>query len=143
LTNNNSGRFEDRWIHLKVNTTSPCVWTKDIEQIDLPIRHGEGKFITKDLNILAQLKTNKQIVLQYGKQDNSLANGEYPVNPNGSIEDIAGICDPSGRIFGLMPHPEGFWDAKLHPLWNRLKLEGPGSGLKIFENGISFSKVHL
>lgn len=143
LTNNNSGRFEDRWVHLKINTVSPCVWTKDIEQIDLPVRHGEGKFITKDAAILSQLKTNQQIVLQYGKQNNSLANGEYPANPNGSIEDIAGICDPSGRIFGLMPHPEGFWDAKLHPLWNRLELEGPGSGLKIFENGVSFAKVHL
>ncbi len=143
LTHNNSGRFEDRWVRLKVNIQTPCVWTKDIEIIELPVRHGEGKFIPKDNIVLKQLKDNHQIVIQYAKKDNSLANGEYPINPNGSIEDIAGICDPTGRIFGLMPHPEAFWDAKLHPLWNRLKLNGPGEGLRIFENGISFANSHL
>ncbi len=143
LTHNNSGRFEDRWVSLKVNTVSPCVWTKGIEYIELPVRHGEGKFITKDETVLKQLKDNQQIVLQYAKKDKSLANGEYPINPNGSSEDIAAICDPSGRIFGLMPHPEAFWDSKLHPLWNRLQLEGPGDGLKIFRNGIDFAKNHL
>ncbi|HOQ33252.1 MAG TPA: phosphoribosylformylglycinamidine synthase subunit PurQ [Candidatus Hydrogenedens sp.] len=143
LTHNNSGRFEDRWVSLNVNTSSPCIWTKGIEYIELPVRHGEGKFITKDDIILKQLKENHQIVIQYAKKDKSLAKGEYPANPNGSIEDIAGICDPSGKIFGLMPHPEAFWDAKLHPLWNRLQLKGPGDGLKIFENGVSFANSHL
>lgn len=143
LTHNNSGRFEDRWVHLNINTSSPCIWTKGIENIELPVRHGEGKFIARDDIVLKQLKENYQIVIQYAKKDKSLAKGEYPANPNGSIDDIAGICDPSGRIFGLMPHPEAFWDAKLHPLWHRLQLKGPGDGLKIFENGVSFANSHL
>ncbi|MCA1902883.1 MAG: phosphoribosylformylglycinamidine synthase I [Candidatus Hydrogenedens sp.] len=143
LTHNNSGRFEDRWVHLKINPHSPCVWTKDINQLDLPVRHGEGKFLTKDPLVLEKLHKQNQIVLQYMKPDGTLANNEYPSNPNGSIDDIAGICNSNGRIFGLMPHPEGFWDSKLHPLWNRIKLEGSGDGLKIFENGIAYAKKNL
>ncbi len=140
---NNSGRFEDRWVYLKINSDSPCIWTKNIDFIELPVRHGEGKFITKDNQVLEQLKKNQQIVIQYAKKDKSLAKGEYPINPNVSIYDIAGICDPSGRIFGLMPHPEAFWDAKLHPAWNRLQQKDYGDGLKVFENGVTFARVHL
>lgn len=144
LSHNDSGRFEDRWVYLKVNTLSPCVWTKNIEFIELPIRHGEGKFIPGGANILNKLHTNQQIVFQYAKYDGTLANGEYPLNPNGSINDIAGICDPSGRILGMMPHPEAFWDMTLHPQWKRKKiLSREGDGLKIFRNGVEYARKYL
>lgn len=138
LTHNDSGRFEDRWVHLKINPESPCVWTANIEKLDLPVRHGEGKFITLNESVLEKLRTQNQIVLQYAKSNSSLAEGEYPLNPNGSVDDIAGICDPSGRIFGLMPHPEAFWDITLHPLWKR-NINIEVTGLHIFRNGVSYA----
>ncbi len=143
LSHNDSGRFEDRWVTLKINTSSPCVWTKDLEYIELPIRHGEGKFIPQNSTILNKLHRQNQIVFQYAKDDGALANQEYPLNPNGSVDDIAGICDPSGRILGMMPHPEAFWDATLHPHWQRRKMKGNGDGLKIFVNGVEYAKKNL
>lgn len=142
LTHNDSGRFEDRWVHLKINPKSPCVWTKNIEKLDLPVRHGEGKFITLNESVLEKLRAQNQIVLQYAKSDSSLAEGEYPLNPNGSTDDIAGICDPSGRIFGLMPHPEAFWNITLHPLWKR-NITNITTGLRIFKNGVSYARSVL
>ncbi|MCX8065683.1 MAG: phosphoribosylformylglycinamidine synthase subunit PurQ [Candidatus Hydrogenedentes bacterium] len=143
LSHNDSGRFEDRWVKLKINTKSPCVWTTNIDFIELPVRHGEGKFISKDSKILNELHSKNQIVLQYARDRDTLANGEYPLNPNGSVDDIAGICDPSGRILGMMPHPEAFWDMTLHPQWNRKKLKGEGEGMKIFRNGIEYATKNL
>ncbi len=106
LTFNDSGRFEDRWVHLKLNKRSKCVFTKGIDNIYLPVRHGEGKFMAKTPQVLERLRKNDHIVFQY--TDNQGKTAGYPYNPNGSIDNIAGICDETGRIFGMMPHPEAF-----------------------------------
>ena len=106
LTHNDSGRYEDRWVFLKGNKKSPCIFTKDIEYLLVPVRHGEGKFIPENEETLKQIKENQQIVFQYVDEKGAL--GNYPHNPNGSVESIAGICDKSGRILGMMPHPEAF-----------------------------------
>jgi phosphoribosylformylglycinamidine synthase len=139
---NDSGKFEDRWTYLK-STDTKCVWTKDLPQvIYLPIAHGEGKFVTKDLAVLNKLKENKQVVFKYCDQDGKA--GKYPVNPNGSTEDIAGICDETGRIFGLMPHPERHFLFQQHPHWTRLKSRAKfGDGAAIFKNGVEYAKKNL
>ncbi|MGD9246681.1 MAG: phosphoribosylformylglycinamidine synthase subunit PurQ, partial [Desulfobacteraceae bacterium] len=116
LTFNDCGNFRDQWVDLTVNNQSPCIFTKGLDHLELPVRHGEGKFFTEN-DILQKLIQNNQIALQYGLPDGQLSQGIFPANPNGSIMDIAGICDPSGRIFGLMPHPEGFNRWTNHPDW--------------------------
>jgi phosphoribosylformylglycinamidine synthase len=118
-----------------------------IDTIDLPVRHGEGKFYT-DESLLNQLQENNQVVFQYSKTADQLAGGEYPYNPNGSLMDIAGICDPTGRIFGLMPHPEAYNHYTNHPDWPKrvqeLKRAGQnlaneeGEGVKIFRNAVEY-----
>jgi len=137
---NDSAKFEDRWVYLK--SGGRCVWTKDLKQIIyLPVAHGEGKFVTLDKNVLNSLKTKKQIVFQYCDVEGKLSG--YPDNPNGSIENIAGICDSTGRILGLMPHPERHIFSKHHPRnWN-LKSEKFGDGLQIFKNGVDFIKKNF
>jgi phosphoribosylformylglycinamidine synthase len=141
LTFNDSGRFEDRWVYLKINQKSPCVWTRGIENIYLPIRHGEGKFVSRrNEEIRERLIKQNQIVAQYVDNKGNLAN--YPWNPNGSELNIAGVCDETGRIFGLMPHPEAFLFPQNHPQWTRIKIK-EGQGLKIFRNAIEFVKNKL
>lgn len=139
---NDSGKFEDRWTYLKSND-SKCAWTKGLPQvIYLPVAHGEGKFVTKDNSILNRLKENKQIVFQYCDEKGRF--GDYPVNPNGSLEHIAGTCDETGRIFGLMPHPERHFIFQQHPHWTRLKKRGEfGDGAAIFRNGVEYAKKNL
>ncbi|MFA6358779.1 MAG: phosphoribosylformylglycinamidine synthase I [Candidatus Omnitrophota bacterium] len=134
---NDSGKFEARWVYLKPG--SKCIWTKGLKQvIYLPVAHGEGKFITQDRAGLEGLKINQQIVFQYCNAAGRLSG--YPDNPNGSVENIAGICDQTGRIFGLMPHPERHIFASQHPRnWNK-KLKIDGDGLQIFRNGVDFIK---
>jgi len=113
---NDSGKFEDRWVHLRCDSDK-CIFLPAGEIIALPVAHGEGKFVTRDQEMLEKLKSKGQVALRYvdaqGKQ------GEYPINPNGSVEAIAGICDPSGRALGLMPHPERFVRTTQHPQWTR------------------------
>ncbi len=116
LTYNDCGNFRDDWVHLKVNMNSPCVFTKGLEQVELPVRHGEGKFYSGD-HIIERLMANNQVALQYARQNGNPADCEFPYNPNGSVHDIAGICDPTGRIFGLMPHPEAYNHITSHPDW--------------------------
>jgi len=135
LTYNDSGRFEDRWCHLARDPGAKCLWTKGIERIYLPIRHGEGKFIPKDAEQLAALRGNGQISLRYCAADGAAPAG-YPENPNGSTDDIAGICSADGRIFGLMPHPEAHMLATNHPQWQKLGLKGEGEGVRIFRNAV-------
>jgi len=138
---NDSGKFEDRWIHLKPQ--GRCVWTEEISSpIYLPVAHGEGKFIPKDHRVLTELTDHHQIIFRYC---NALGNKPiYPENPNGSIEDIAGICDRSGRVLGLMPHPERHFVFTQHPFWTRLKRKSDyGDGAKIFENGIRYVRERL
>ena len=138
LTFNDSGRFEDRWVYLKGNRNSRCVFTKGIESIYLPVRHGEGKFIARSSQVLARLKKGNHIVFQYVDREGNKSG--YPINPNGSVDDIAGICDETGRIFGLMPHPEAFQHRTNHPRWTREELPEEGEGVAIFRNAVEYVK---
>jgi len=144
---NDSGKFEDRWVYLRSQglkvsrSQGKCVWTKNLpEIIYLPVAHGEGKFIVKDRAILNRLKKNNQIVFKYC--DAQGKHGGYPDNPNGSLEDIAGICDKTGRVFGLMPHPERHIAASQHPRWLKTRNKA-GDGLIIFKNGVEYAKKTL
>ena len=103
--------------------------------------HGEGKFIPKDKKVLSSLKRNGQIVFQYIDEKGSIA--RYPYNPNGSVDGIAGICDTTGRVLGMMPHPERHVLGTQHPRWTREGLKGFGDGLSIFKNGVNYVKKHL
>jgi phosphoribosylformylglycinamidine synthase len=131
LSFNDTGSFIDKWVELEC--PEACVWTKGMKgkTIYLPIAHGEGKFIPKDKNILNQLRKNKQIVFKYAD------------NPNGSIDDIAGICDTTGRVLGLMPHPERHALGTQHPRWTREGLKKSGDGLAIFKNGVDYIKKFI
>lgn len=140
LTFNDSGRFEDRWVYLKVNQKSPSVWLRGIERIYLPVRHGEGKFIFKDGEVKGRLIRQNQIAAQYTDEKGNLAG--YPWNPNGAELNIAGICDETGRILGFMPHPEGFLFPQNHPRWTREKII-EGQGLQVFQNAVKFVKKEL
>lgn len=149
LTYNDSGNFMDTWVHLKINPNSPCVFTTGISNLELPVRHGEGKFYAAGEDI-ERLFKNSQVVMQYADENGDRARGKWPLNPNGSLEDIAGICDPSGRIFGLMPHPEAFNHFTNHPNWTMKRdiLLGHGSvaipeegeGIKVFRNAVEYIK---
>ena len=141
LTFNDSGRFEDRWVHLLGNKNSKCVFTKGIENIYLPVRHGEGKFVAKNPQALARLKKNNQVVFQYVDKEGSLAG--YPHNPNGSVDNIAAICDETGRVFGMMPHPEAFQHRTNHPAWTREELPEEGAGVAIFRNAVEYVREML
>lgn len=143
LFHNDSAKFESRWTHLLVAKTSHCVWTKKVSSmIYLPVAHGEGKFIPRDKQVLETLKANGQVIFHYCTKDGSAP--VYPDNPNGSTENIAGICDTTGRVLGLMPHPERHFLSQQHPYWSRLtdrtKL---GDGAKIFENGVNYIRENL
>ncbi len=139
LFHNDSAKFEARWVHLSV-TGNKSVWTKDLpSQIYLPVAHGEGKFIPRDAKVLETLKANGQIIFHYCTQNGGAP--EYPQDPNGSTEHIAGICDTTGRVLGLMPHPERHFLFQHHPFWSRLdKKSKLGDGAKIFENGVKYIK---
>ena len=142
LTYNDGGRFEDRWCRLQVDQDSPCVYTSGIEELYLPVRHGEGKFLTIDAATLEQLEKNHLTVLKYA--DATLQpTMNYPDNPNGSEAAIAGICDPSGRLFGLMPHPEAFVHRTHHPRWTREELPEDGMGLWLYQNAVQFIEKEL
>ncbi len=136
LTFNDSGRFEDRWVHLKANPRTNCVFARGIDTIYLPVRHGEGKFVPGSTEVMKRLKNRNHIVFQY--IDSSGNHRGYPFNPNGSIEDIAGICDETGRIFGMMPHPEAFLHRTNHPRWTREYLPENGAGVAIFRNAVDY-----
>lgn len=149
VTYNDCGNFRDQWVHLAANLNSPCVFTKGIPLADFPIRHGEGNFIA-DAKIIQTLMANNQIVFQYADKKGVPANGVFPLNPNGSMQDIAGICDPTGKVFGLMPHPEAYNHFTNHPDWARqtqiLKRQGKSLdaqmtiGVQLFKNGVDFIK---
>ncbi len=134
LTNNDSGKFECRWVYLKVNKKSPCVFTKGMDGMYIPIAHGEGKLVAEP-GMLEKLN----IVVQYVDERGKTLAG-YPFNPNGSVNDLAGICDGSGRIFGLMPHPEDFIRWTQHPRWTREKERQDLYGLRIFTNAVAWAK---
>jgi len=139
LTWNNSGRFDDRWVRLGT-TGSKCVFLRDIDEMYIPIAHAEGKFVAKSNEILDTLESQEQLALRYLPLDaNAAVTNEIlppPANPNGSQRNIAGMCDATGRVFGLMPHPERHLDDTHHPRFTRG--ESGGRGNKLFENAINF-----
>ena len=141
LTFNDSGRFENRWVHLNANTVSKCIFTRGIKNIYLPVRHGEGKFVVKNPQVLERLKKNNHIVFRYVDIDGNPAG--YPQDPNGSIDNIAAICDETGRVFGMMPHPEAFQHKTNHPAWTREELPEEGAGMAIFRNAVDYAKKNL
>jgi phosphoribosylformylglycinamidine synthase len=139
---NASGRFEDRWVPLY--TSGSSVFFADIDTLYLPVAHAEGKFVPRDARVLTELEQHGQIVLRYGTRHGGAMSAEltprtsYPDNPNGSLADVAGVCDPTGRICGLMPHPERHVDATQHPHWTRRQSRGEGEGLRVFQNAVRF-----
>jgi len=143
LTHNDSSRFEDRWVSLTVDADSPCVFTRGLSRLYLPVRHGEGKFVTRDAAVLNRIRDHKLIALRYADPESGEATLAYPANPNGSPEGIAGLCDPSGRLFGLMPHPEAFLHRVNHPRWTREELPEEGQGVALFRNGVEFIREKL
>ncbi len=138
LTFNDSGRFEDRWAYLKINPESPCIFTRGMTGVYLPVRHGEGKFVPKDAAVLKKLHQSRQIVAQYSMADYCGIAAGYPENPNGSIDAIAGICNETGRLYGMMPHPEAYTHRTNHPRWTREDLPEEGMGLGFFKNAVDF-----
>jgi len=142
LTHNDGGRFEDRWSRLKIDQASPCVFTRGLDSLYLPVRHGEGKFVAADAAILQQLEDQHLTVVKYADADLQ-PTLQYPDNPNGSSNAIAGICDPSGRLFGLMPHPEAYIHYTHHPRWTREDLPEEGMGLWLYQNAVKFIRAEL
>ncbi len=144
LTYNDCGRFQDRWCYLKCDPDSPSVFTSGIEKgIYLPVRHGEGKFLCSDDAILGRIEEEHLAVLKYSGPEYAEATMEFPANPNGSINAIAGVCDPTGRIMGLMPHPEAFVHYTHHPRWTRENLPEEGDGLILYKNAAKYAKENL
>ncbi len=131
---NDCGQFEDRWVHLKCESDK-CVFLPTGEVIALPVAHGEGKFVPRDDQVLSTLKDGDQIAMRYVDAEGNP--GGYPINPNGSIEDIAAICDPTGRAMGLMPHPERFVEITHHPRWTRGGIER-ADGRMFFESAFEY-----
>ncbi len=137
LTFNAGGHFECRWVTLQPHSKT-CLWTRDLsEAITCPVAHGEGNFVTQQAQTASYLRTNDQIALVYTRPDGRPAQGAYPHNPNGSVLDIAGICNPEGNVLGLMPHPENHIFPHQHPRWTRG--ETGGSGLPLFVNGVRYA----
>jgi phosphoribosylformylglycinamidine synthase len=143
ITFNDSGRFEDRWVYLMINHQSPCAFTRGLEGVYLPVRHGEGKFIPGDEAALQRLKESGLVVAQYTDRGFQGPTMEYPDNPNGSVEAVAGICDETGRLMGLMPHPEAFTHFTNHPRWTREKLDEEGEGVAFFRNAVEYIRENL
>jgi phosphoribosylformylglycinamidine synthase I len=136
LAHNDGGRFIDRWVHL-AGRGKKCIWTAGVSAIELPIAHGEGKFVPANDAVRQALWDNDQVALVYADPSGEAVGGQEPFNPNGSTDDIAGVCDPTGLVFGLMPHPERFVNPLQHPAWTRSEsLSEEGQGLQIFRNAV-------
>lgn len=159
LTLNDSGRYEDRWVTLEFDSESPCIWTKGMTRMDCPVRHGEGKFVMPSTTDFDALHANHQLTVRYvdpltepgtGITDEPLS---FPLSPNGSMRNIAGVCDSTGLVFGLMPHPEAVYAKWLHPDHTRNTAPGPehsdalgeweGEGLQMFRNAVDYAKANL
>ncbi|MGZ0173392.1 MAG: phosphoribosylformylglycinamidine synthase subunit PurQ [Planctomycetales bacterium] len=152
LTWNDNGRYTSLWVNL-ANLSSNNVFLRGIDQIEMPLAHAEGRLVVRDPAILETWRQNGQAALCYCSPQNSsddeaeakgdadkwlTAKLDYPVNPNGSFANIAGLGDATGRVLGLMPHPERFIHATQHPEWTRRRLRGEGDGLKLFRNAVEY-----
>lgn len=144
LTFNDGGHFEDRWCELVVDPASPCVFTRGLDRLYLPIRHGEGKFVPASSEVLAAIESRKLAAVRYCDPTSGKPTMDYPWNPNGSTAAIAGLCDESGRLFGLMPHPEAYIHRTHHPRWTRQpELPEEGMGLWLYRNAVQFITQEL
>jgi len=141
LTLNDSHRFEDRWTYLSA-PANRCVLVEDGEFLYLPVAHAEGKFVPENNDVLERIQENGQIVLRYSDREGH-PTSEYPASPNGSIDNIAGICDETGRILGMMPHPERHCLPTQHPRWTREGLKEQGEGLRIFERAVAYAGANV
>jgi phosphoribosylformylglycinamidine synthase len=134
LAHNTSGRFIDRWVKLQPQQ-SKCIWTQNLSPLELPIAHGEGRFVPANDAVRQALWDNKQVALTYAGDDATI---------NGSTDAIAGVCDQTGLVFGLMPHPERYVDPTQHPAWTSQRpLPNVGAGLKVFENAVKYVNEHI
>ena len=131
--------YRDAWVRVAFDAASPCVWTRGLGALDLPSRHGEGKFLTESPELLDRLESQGQLAARYAGADGRPTEA-WPANPNGSPRGVAGVCDPSGRLFGLMPHPDAYLYPFHHPHWRRLARRGAlpaeGAGVQLFRNGV-------
>lgn len=134
--------YRDAWVTVRADPQSPCVWTRGIDRMDLPARHGEGKFLVRDEGLMQRLRDEHLIAFRY-VDEHGEPTQSWPANPNGSPEAVAGVCDSTGRLFGLMPHPDAYLYGFSHPAWGRKKIEGtlvmPGEGRRIFQNGVDWA----
>lgn len=134
LSGNDSGRFECRWVHMVVEPDCPCVFTRGLDRVYLPVAHGEGKVVAD-----AETLPGLNVVLRYADGNGDCRAG-YPHNPNGSADNIAGICDATGRVFALMPHPERHIRGTQHPRWTREGTREYGDGFQIFRNAVEWAE---
>jgi len=144
---NNMPRYNCRWVYLKHENNGKCIFTSKIPKgkvLRIPVAHGEGRFIfskEKEKQYLKRLYDNEQLVFRYCDEEGEYAEGKFPMNPNGAFHDIAGICDSSGKIFGLMPHPERAYYGWQLPDWmKKEKMPNYGDGKLIFESTVEFLK---
>ena len=138
LTFNVSQHFEDRWVFLRVEpNASPFLNGAAGKLVTFPVAHGEGKFMARDNTVLQRLETSKQVAFRYTSADGGAA--DYPANPNGSQNDIAGLTDETGRVLGLMPHPERHALPWQHPRWAREGLKNEGEGMFVFRNAVKYA----
>jgi phosphoribosylformylglycinamidine (FGAM) synthase-like amidotransferase family enzyme len=144
IMQNDCGMFQNRWVRLRFESDSPCVFTHGLDPIPLPIRHGEGKVFTLDKKLLDRLESSGCVACRYANPETDEATQTFPYNPNGSLHAIAGLCDPTGRIFGMMPHPEAYLYAENHPQWEIQRRKGilpeQGLGLSLFRNAVDHLK---
>jgi len=135
ITINDSGKYEDRWVYLQPGTDK-CIFINPNERIYIPIAHAEGKVCFTDDSVLQQVRDNGQVAFRYVDKDGQF--GDFPVNPNGSTDHIAGLCDPTGRVLGLMPHPERHVHQTHHSHWTRPEAKNDHNGLSIFTNAVNY-----
>lgn len=140
ITYNDSGRYEDRWVYLEPQTNK-CIFIEASRRIYLPVAHAEGKVVTKDVAALENLKIEGRVAFKYVDKNGN--QGDYPVNPNGSVDSIAGLTDSTGRVLGLMPHPERFIRRTQHPQWSRLKDKVDADGMTIFNNAVKYIRENF
>jgi len=140
ITYNDSGKFEARWVYLAPQSDR-CVFIEPGRQIYLPVAHAEGKIVVRDEATLAELKSEGRVAFKYVDKDGE--EGDYPVNPNGSTESIAGLTDATGRVLGLMPHPERYVRATHHPRWTRREKDVDADGMTIFNNAVRYVRENL
>jgi len=144
IIQNDCGAFQNFWVQLRFEPGSSCVFTRGLHSLPLPVRHGEGKVFTLDKGLLQRLETAGCVPCRYADPATGEPTQEFPHNPNGSLNAIAGLCDPTGRIFGLMPHPEAYIYPENHPRWDVQRDEGSlpeqGLGLALFRNAVNHLK---